>query len=162
MKNEAKTSKSRFWKGRYLVAGAIAAVPLAIFFRTGSSVRAVGPALIDPNLDVRTVVSGLQQPTSMAFLGANDFLVLEKAAGQVKRVIGGVIQSAPVLDLAVSSASARGLLGIAVHPDFPRNRGVYLYWTESTATNAAGQVIDSEDLSKTPLLGNRVDRFVWN
>jgi hypothetical protein len=55
----------------------------------------------------------------MAFLGADDFFVLEKATGQVKRVVNGVVQSPAVLDLAVNSASERGLLGIALHPDFP-------------------------------------------
>jgi glucose/arabinose dehydrogenase len=61
-----------------------------------------------------------------------------------------------VLDLAVNSASERGLLGIALHPQFPGNPGVYLFWTEST-TGA-----DSTVLAETTLLGNRVDRFVWN
>ena len=61
-----------------------------------------------------------------------------------------------MLDLAVNFGSERGLLGIALHPDFPADPGVYLYWTEST-TGA-----DTNVLSATPLLGNRVDRFVWN
>ena len=82
-------------------------------------------------------------------------LVLEKATGQVQRVVNGAVQST-VLDLAVNFGSERGLLGIALHPDFPANPGVYLYWTEST-TGA-----DTTVLSATPLLGNRVDRFVWN
>ena len=111
--------------------------------------------MVDQNLNVRTVVSGLSAPTSMAFLGANDLLVLEKATGKVQRIVNGVVQST-VLDLAVNSASERGLLGIALHPDFPSNPGVYLYWTEST-TGA-----DSTVLAEVPLLGNRVDRFVWN
>ena len=45
--------------------------------------------------------------------------MLEKASGQVKRVIGGVVQATPVLDLAVNSASERGLLALALHPNFP-------------------------------------------
>ena len=53
-------------------------------------------------------------------------------------------------------ASARGLLGVALHPDFPNTPFVYLYWTEST-TGA-----DTDVLSETSLLGNRVDRFVWD
>jgi aldose sugar dehydrogenase len=112
------------------------------------------PTLEDRNLAVRTVVGGLSLPVSMAFLGDDEFLVLEKASGRVKRVAGGVVQGV-VLDLAVNSASERGLLGIALHPAFPDTPWVYLYWTEST-TGA-----DSTVLSETPLLGNRVDRFVW-
>lgn len=113
------------------------------------------PTVIDRNLGVRAVVTGLNQPTTMAFIGSNDFFVLEKPTGQVKRVIDGMIQST-VLDLAVNYASERGLLGIALHPQFPSNPGVYLFWTESTTGN------DTNGLSETPLLGNRVDRFVWD
>src|SRR5262245_45252469 len=75
-------------------------------------------ALLDPALTVSTVVTGLTQPISMAFLGPNDFLVTEKASGQVKRVTNGVVAGV-VLDLAVNSNSERGLLGMALHPDFP-------------------------------------------
>src|SRR6266571_4822947 len=81
---------------------------------------AVPPSVVDPNLAVRKVAFGLNQPTSMAFIGTNDILVLEKATGKVQRIINNVIQST-VLDLPVNSASERGLLGIALHPAFPAN-----------------------------------------
>lgn len=113
------------------------------------------PEILVPNLAVRTVVSGLVTPTSLAFLGANDMLVLEKNTGQVQRIVNGAIHST-VLDLAVNFGSERGLLGIALHPSFPVDPGVYLYWTESTTGD------DTDVLSQTPLLGNRVDRFVWD
>src|SRR6185369_16126770 len=80
------------------------------------------PVLVDPGLSLTTVVTNLQTPTSMAFLGDNDFLVLEKASGRVQRVVNGEVST--VLDLPVNSAVERGLLGIALHPRFPRNPGV--------------------------------------
>ena len=43
------------------------------------------PEMTVPNLAVRTSVSDLITPISMAFLGANDFLVLEKNTGKVQR-----------------------------------------------------------------------------
>jgi glucose/arabinose dehydrogenase len=73
----------------------------------------------------------------------------------VKRVVNGTVQST-VLDLAVNFGSERGLLGIALHPQFPATPHVYLYWTESTTGE------DTNVLANTPLLGNRVDRFVWD
>jgi glucose/arabinose dehydrogenase len=112
------------------------------------------PEVLDPALAVRTAVSGLNQPTSMAFIGDDDFLVLEKARGQVKRVRGGQVQGT-VLDLAVNSASERGLLGIALHPRFADNGFVYLFWSESN-TGA-----DSADLATVDLMANRIDRFRW-
>ena len=114
------------------------------------------PELVDSNLNVRAVATGLQSPTSMAFIGPTDILVLEKTTGRVRRVTNGAVQPAAVLDLAVNFGSERGLLGMALHPQFPSNPGVYLFWTEST-TGA-----DTNVLSQTPLLGNRVDRFTWN
>ncbi len=116
---------------------------------------ATSPSMLDPNLTVSTVISGLDQPTSLAFLAANDFLVLERATGRVKRVVNGVVSSTP-LDLAVNNASERGLLGIALHPQFAVNRFVYLFWTESTTG------VDTSNIDEIALLGNRVDRYVWN
>ncbi|HZN20069.1 MAG TPA: PQQ-dependent sugar dehydrogenase [Micromonosporaceae bacterium] len=114
-----------------------------------------GPTMLHPNLAVRTAATGLVTPTTMAFLGRDDLLVLEKVTGRVQRVMGGAVHGT-VLDLAVNFGSERGLLGIALHPSFPANPGVYLYWTEST-TGA-----DTSVLAETPLLGNRVDRYVWD
>jgi glucose/arabinose dehydrogenase len=113
--------------------------------------------VLDPNLEVTTVLSaGITQPIGIVFLAANDFLILEKASGQVKRVTGGVIQAAPVLDLAVNSASERGLLSLVLHPDFPSTPWVYVRWTKSS-TDA-----DTNVTLNVPLLGNRVDRYIWN
>jgi aldose sugar dehydrogenase len=81
-----------------------------------------------------------------------------------------------VLDLAVNNASERGLLGIALHPNFPDNPGVYLYWTCRTAAPPADPFFpdqkrcsddnmlgeDTNNILAVPLLGNRVDRFVWH
>jgi aldose sugar dehydrogenase len=61
-----------------------------------------------------------------------------------------------VLDLAVNSNSERGLLGMALHPRFPRKPWVYVHHTESS-TGA-----DSAVVAEVPLIGNRVDRFVWD
>jgi aldose sugar dehydrogenase len=113
------------------------------------------PGVLDPKLEVRAAASGLDQPVSMAFIGPGDMLVLEKASGQVKRVVDGTVEGV-VLDLAVNSASERGLLGIALHPRFRDNGFVYLFWSESN-TGA-----DSTSLATVDLLANRIDRFQWN
>jgi aldose sugar dehydrogenase len=113
------------------------------------------PLLLDPALSVTSAASGLLQPTSVAFLAANEMFVAEKSTGRVQRVINGVVQGT-VLDLAVNSGSERGLLGMALAPGFAVNPSVYVYWTESS-TGA-----DTNNLASTPLLGNRLDRFTWN
>ncbi len=128
----------------------------SVTLQTTINSPASGPSLTDPNLSVRTVISGLSQPTSMAFIGNNDFFIFEKNTGKVQRVINGVFQSPPPLDLAVNSASERGGLGMALHPNFAFNGYVYLYWTESSTA------VDSTNVAEVPTLGNRVDRYIWN
>ena len=110
------------------------------------------PSLTDPNLSVTEIASGLSSPTTMAFIGTDDILVLQKDNGQVRRVIGGVLQPSAVLDVVVDNASERGMLGIAVHPNFPASPFVYLYYTESSTAN------DSSGLPAA----NRVYRYTWN
>src|SRR5918999_1873606 len=125
--------------------------PLAL----ATAAPAQEPELLDPDLEVRAAVSGLNQPVSMAFIGKGEMLVLEKASGQVKRVVDGEVRGT-VLDLAVNFASERGLLGIALHPKFRRNGWVYLFWSESRTgadTNAGNGV---------RLMGNRIDRFEYD
>ena len=73
--------------------------------------------LYDPNLKIELVTSGLDFPTTMAFLGPDDFLILEKNTGNVKRVIDGVLLDKPLLDIVPNKPSIkdeRGLLGIAI------------------------------------------------
>jgi uncharacterized protein (TIGR03118 family) len=113
---------------------------------------------------LRTVVSGLTTPTSMTFLGANDFLVVEKNTGKIDHVINGVVSptsfnfgAGPIPNLPVNFNSERGLLGITLSPNFANDHNVYLYWTE----NNSGPAPDG-NVADTPVLGNRVDRFIWN
>ena len=139
------------------VSAATRAVSLGVLVSAGifaHPLDARAQLLVDPSLGVSTVVDGLSQPIAMAFIGPNDILVTEKASGQVKRVTNGVVTGV-VLDLAVNSNSERGLLGIALHPGFPHTPHVYLYNTSTTGA-------DSAVAAEVPLLGNRVDRFVWN
>ncbi|HET9911764.1 MAG TPA: PQQ-dependent sugar dehydrogenase [Anaerolineales bacterium] len=139
-----------------------------------AAAQATGPTMLHPQLGVRPVVSGLNLPTTMAFFSANEFFVLEKNTGIVQVVMNGAIHHA-ALDLAVNNFSERGLLGIALDPDFSANHYVYLFWScqgpaptdpftpsaqQCAATPELGA--DSEDPLAVPLLGNRVDRFIWD
>src|SRR5687767_10855083 len=55
----------------------------------------------DPKLKAELVVSGLEFPTSIAFIDKNDFLIVEKETGLVKRVTDGKVLE-PLLQLTVS------------------------------------------------------------
>jgi glucose/arabinose dehydrogenase len=134
-----------------------------------------GPHVVDPDLQVDTAVSGLALPTSIAFLGDDDLLVLEKDTGRVLHVLDGAV-AGTAIDLSVNNFSERGLLGIALHPDFPTDRGVYLFWTcrtedppadpfvpdEETCSDTNMLGADTNDVLRVPLLANRIDRFTWD
>jgi glucose/arabinose dehydrogenase len=123
----------------------------------------LSPTLLDPNLGVRAVATNMNSPTTMAFLGDNDFLVLEKTTGKIDRVSnGGIVPTqfdlgaGPIPNLPVNSNNDRGLLGVTLDPDFVHDHYVYLDWTESNTGRATSAV------RAVDLLGHRVDRFIWN
>jgi glucose/arabinose dehydrogenase len=90
------------------------------------------PAVRDPVLKIETVTKGLMLPTTMAFVGPDDILVLEKNKGTVQRIVNGQMLAAPLLQVNVSSEVERGMLGIAVSKDNQTGKtNVFLYFTES-------------------------------
>jgi aldose sugar dehydrogenase len=111
------------------------------------------PTINDPGLQVELVSEGLERPTSMAFLGPDDILVLEKDEGTVRRIINGTMLSEPLFDAKVSNESERGMLGIAVSKHQSGSTFVFLYYTEA-------ETKDGEDkLEGKDPLGNRLYRY---
>jgi glucose/arabinose dehydrogenase len=118
------------------------------------------PIIKDPSLEVEIITRGLEFPTSMAFLGPDDILVLEKNQGTVKRVVGGQILDEPLLDVSVATDTERGMLGMAIAENITNQHPyVFLYFTESESQD--GEDLGSEDgeaEGKAPL-GNRLYRY---
>ena len=139
---------------------------------SSSSANEIRPTIIDNNnggLKVKTVFKGIDLPTTMAFLGPNDILVLEKNNGIVRRIINGTMLPEPLLDVNVANKHERGMLGIAVaektnNPIAPTTY-VFLYFTESAA--ATKEEGDGTDDCPSPNsckpgndpLGNRLYRY---
>ena len=78
----------------------------------------------------QVVASGLEDPTALAFLPDGRLLVAEKR-GTVRVVRDGVVLSQPFVDLRdrVNDYWDRGMLGIAVGPNFASTGHVYLLYT---------------------------------
>jgi glucose/arabinose dehydrogenase/plastocyanin len=116
-----------------------------------------GPTINDPNLKAQLVFPPTTKGyTSMAFLGPNDILVLEKNTGKVNRIVNGKMQSKPVLDVDVANKIERGLLGIAVAPSLTSDgkRYVFLFYTQ------AGENTDGDEFrGLAPAEGNMVYRY---
>src|SRR5215203_5721577 len=121
------------------------------------------PSINDPALKVEEFVRGLDLPTTMAFLGPDDILVLEKDKGTVQRIVDGKMLPEPLLDVNVATSVERCMCGIAVSQSSSSGSSstglkttttyVFLYYTEAELT-------DSEDVieGKAPL-GNRLYRY---
>ena len=108
----------------------------------------------DPNLRIEPVAEGLDFPTSMALLGPDDILVLEKESGTIKRIVNGSILPEPVLDVNVGIDEGRGMLGIALAKS-ENNTYAFTYYTES------GGQKDGDDLEGIEPAGNRLYRYEW-
>ena len=73
----------------------------------------------------------LKVPWSIAFLPNGDLLVTERE-GRVRLVAKeGQLTSEPVAKIAVKQTAEGGLHGITLHPNFAKNKFVYLYYTYS-------------------------------
>jgi glucose/arabinose dehydrogenase len=105
----------------------------------------------DPSLKAELITGGMSFPTSMAFVDDNNILVLEKD-GAVRLISNGVMQDAPVLQVAVDSKNERGLLGIAVLNND----------TSSTATDQSATVFLYYTEQGEEELRNRVYKYQWN
>jgi len=89
---------------------------------------------------VDTVVSGLRQPWSMAFLPDGGIVVTEKA-GHLRLVRNGALVAEPVAGTPdVTVRGQGGLLDVALHPQFARNRFIYFSYTKGGERGATTAV----------------------
>jgi len=89
-------------------------------------------------------ISGLASATAFAQTPDGRLLVTQQG-GALRVVKSGALLAAPFVQLNVDSNGERGLIGVAVHPNFANNGHVYVYYT-----TASGGV------------HNRISRFVAN
>jgi aldose sugar dehydrogenase len=113
-----------------------------------------GQDLVDPSLKVELFFKdGIKGPaTSMAFLGPDDILVLEKNTGKVQRILNGSLQQTPLLQVKVGTEVELGMLGIAISKSQLGKTFVFLYYTEA---NTSGIVIGNR-LYRYELIDNKL------
>jgi glucose/arabinose dehydrogenase len=120
-------------------------------FRQREFVEEGKPKILDSHLKVEQVVGGLDTPTTMAFLGPNDILVLEKDKGTVQRIVNGKLLGQPLLDVNVAISVERGMCGIVISKHDSKTY-VFLYYTEISGN-------DGEDRQGKEPMGNRLYRY---
>jgi glucose/arabinose dehydrogenase len=75
--------------------------------------------------------NGLNDPTSMAFTPDGRLFVAEKG-GTLRVIKNGALLAAPFLSVPVSTSGERGLIGVAIDPNFATNKYVYVQYTTSS------------------------------
>jgi glucose/arabinose dehydrogenase/PKD repeat protein len=118
------------------------------------------PLAAAPNGFTDEVVAGLNDlddPTAFAFL-PNGHMLIAQQGGQLLRYADGVLNPTPVLDLAavICSDFERGLLGVAIDPEYLANKYIYVYYTAKRPPNACSR----NNINTDPV--NRVSRFTIN
>jgi aldose sugar dehydrogenase len=93
-----------------------------------------GPEVFEtlgPAIRVVPIVKGLEEPWSLAFLPNGDMLVTERP-GRLRIVRKGVLDPKPIAGTPQVWATGQGgLLEVAPHPDFAKNRVLYLTYSKS-------------------------------
>ena len=107
----------------------------------------------------QTIISGLSQPTTMEFAAGGRMFIAQKN-GIVRLAVDDTLLSEPFLDISeqVNNVSDRGLLGMAVHPQFPSQPYVYLLFTYDPPETQA--FAGTSSLAGPDRIGNRVARLI--
>ena len=98
---------------------------------------------------VVTVARGLESPWGLAFLPDRRMLVTERP-GRIRLVTAAGAVSAPLQGVpAVATGGQMGLFGLALDPQFARNRRIYFAYSEPRA-GGSGLAVARAELVETP------------
>ena len=92
---------------------------------------------VPPGFAVTELAAGLRSPTAMAIAGDGRIFVCEQK-GTLRVVRDGQLLATPFVTVPVDGQRERGLVGVALHPDFPRTPYVYVYYTASSRRCTTG------------------------
>jgi len=115
--------------------------------------RVPRPATVAGNahhFDLKPFARGLNRPTYVGAAPGDDGVWVLEQPGRVIRIEDG--RRRTVLDLRghVKVGGEQGLLGMAFHPDFARNRRLYLNWTDSSGDTRVAEFRARRDMSIEP------------
>jgi aldose sugar dehydrogenase len=99
-----------------------------------ASVGALTPpaSALPPNTKVQKYKMGLNFPVDMAHApGSKTIYFTEKNTGKIRVLRGRNLKGRACANLNVNSDGERGLLGIALHPNFNKTRYLYVYFTKA-------------------------------
>jgi glucose/arabinose dehydrogenase/plastocyanin len=132
-----------------LVAGSVSASASANTQHTGSvaiPTIPTGTEALPPGANLETVTPNMGNAIAMVFDPVDPSrLFYTVKQGTVRLIINGVLQPNPVISFSVSSSSERGLLGIAMDPQFGvANRYIYVYYTSNDQGQCGGGFVENK------------------
>ena len=117
------------------------------------------PSISDPSIRVEKVITGLEMPTSMAFLDNDDIIITQKDNGRLRLVSNGILQPQPILEVPVVNNSERGLLGVAIANASTigsNSKDVFLYYTEPVGEQVRNRIYKYEWTGTGNLTGGQL------
>lgn len=110
------------------------------------------PIRVAAGTDAEYVAAGIERPGGVAVAADGRVFFTEKNTGRIRVISSGELLPDPFAEVPVNAAGERGVLGIALHPDFVRNGRVYVFYTRS----------DTGETTTDPqaVIDNRVVYFV--
>lgn len=128
-----------------------AAPVIAIGIAPGAAPAAAGGPALPSGFSFEHVVQGpfVGEPTGFAFLPDARVLIIERDTGSLRVALAGGADATWIHDVAGSDGTTgeRGLLGIAVDPDWPARPYVYLYHSHASHRGHVTRLRASGDLS---------------
>jgi glucose/arabinose dehydrogenase len=130
-----------------------------IFAQKKAAKKSAAPALI--TLKAQQITDSLEAPTCLAFPGNGDVWVLEQK-GKIRVIRDGKLIDAPLLDLRSklikkvnNGYEERGLLSIALHPQFKTNKKFYVFYSAPSSNGSNHKDVIAE--YTLPSNGDQID-----
>jgi glucose/arabinose dehydrogenase len=140
---------------RLRVAAAILAFAVSASL-AGPAVAAEGVDLGALSLSASKVVTGFDHPVYVTGSGdGSGRLFVVEQAGKIRVVRGGVLQTAPYLDLGGLTAmfGERGLLGLAFSPGYALNGRLFVNYTDTAGNTVIARYTALDPSSDAPVFG---------
>ncbi|HEX2736218.1 MAG TPA: PQQ-dependent sugar dehydrogenase [Polyangiaceae bacterium] len=88
-------------------------------------------------------LTGLEEPTGMAFLPDGRLVITQRAGDVVVRTTDGALVTAGHIEVS-TGFQEKGLLNVAVHPDYATNHIIFLYYTGTGGSEDDNRVVSIE------------------
>lgn len=130
---------------RYLAldqASSIITTPTVISNEPSAELKLQTPV---PPLKLEVIAENLYVPWSMVFTSTNRILLTERS-GNIRTILNNKLQTEPVLTFPeVDSAGEEGLMGLALDPEYQRNKLLYVCLAYPTNNQLTAKVLQLKD-----------------